>query len=80
MKPTKCPGKEDGRRKRKGKVKTAVPLLNPKTTLKFCFLHICELRKLLFCMWIRRLQSTQLVKGFVVSFSIFLQNSQEQMG
>ena len=35
-------------RKWKVKVKTAVSLLNPKTVSKFCFLHMPELRKLIF--------------------------------
>ena len=57
MKPTKCPAREKknearkvkkrGGEKAKGKVKTAVSLLNPKTILKFCFLYIPELRKLI---------------------------------
>ena len=61
MKPTKCPAKEKKRQeklnKRGGekvkriKVKTAGSLLSPKT--KFFFLAMPELRKLIFCVWIR---------------------------
>ena len=76
MKPTKCPAKEKNKwakksekrweeRKRKVKVKTAVSLLNPKIS----FLCIPELRKLIFCIWIRRPLSVLPVNGFVVSFS-----------
>ena len=66
MKPTKCPAKkkknkagkekEDGRRESEKKMKTAVSLLNLKTNSKFCFLHIPELWKLIFCISIRRPQ------------------------
>ena len=79
MKPTKCPAREKknearkvkkrGGEKAKGKVKTAVSLLNPKTILKFCFLYIPELRKLIFCSWIRRPSSVRPVNSFVASFS-----------
>ena len=69
MKPTKCPAREKKQsgkksekrreeRKRKVKVKTAVSLLTPKTISKFCFLRMPELRKLIFCIWIRRPRST----------------------
>ena len=34
-------------RKRKGKVKTAVSLLNPKTISKFCFLRMCKIHELM---------------------------------
>ena len=53
--PKQSPGKEknekksEGRgveRKRKGKVKTAVWLLDPKTIAKFCFLRMPKVRKL----------------------------------
>ena len=54
--------KKDGgwgeERKQKVNVKTAVSLLNPKTILKFCFLHMPEHCKLIFCIWIRRLCTT----------------------
>ena len=78
MKPTKCPAREKKwgkksekrreERKRKVKVKTAVSLLNPKTISKFCFLRMPELRKLIFCIWIRRPRSVRPVNRFVVSF------------
>ena len=70
MKPCKCPAKEKKMRpgKRKVKVKIAVSLLNPKIS-KFCFLHMPELRKLIFCIWIRRPQSVRPANGFVISFS-----------
>ena len=81
MKPTKFPARENKNearkakkesgeeRKRKVKVKTVVSLLNPKTMLKLCYLRMPELRKLIFCMWIRRLPSVRPVNRFVVSFS-----------
>ena len=34
-----------------------------KAISKFCFLHMPELRKLTFCIWIRRLRSVHLVSG-----------------
>ena len=49
------------------KVKTAVSLLNPKTMSKFCFLRMPELRKLIFCIWIKRQPSVRPVNQFVVS-------------
>ena len=49
--------KKEGKRERKIKVKTAVSLLNPKLISKFCFLRMPELRKLIFCIWIRRPRS-----------------------
>ena len=79
MRPTKCPAREKKRgkksekrseeRKRKVKVKTAVSLLNSKTISRFCFLHMPELCKLIFCIWIRRPRSVWPVNGFVASFS-----------
>ena len=48
--------KKGNERKWKVKVKTVVSLLNPKTILKFCFLHIPPLHKLIFCIWITRPQ------------------------
>ena len=88
MKPTKCPAREKKggkksqkggeERKRKVKVKTAVSLLNPKPISKFCFLRMPELRKLMFCIWIKRLQSVQPVNGFVVSFSSLQHNSDQK--
>ena len=62
MKPTKYPakGKDRGKkskksgeeRKQKVNVKTAVSLLNTTTVSKFCFLHMRELHKLIFGIWI----------------------------
>ena len=79
MKPTKCPAREKKwgkkskkrgeERKQKVKFKTAVSLLNPKTISKFCFLPMPKLRKLIFCIWIKRPQSVRSVNGFAVSFS-----------
>ena len=47
MKPTKCPAREkkneQEKRKKRGGEKG-----------KFCFLRMPELRKLIFCIWIRR--------------------------
>jgi len=37
--------------------------------LKFCFLRMLKLRKLTFCIWIRRLGSVRPVNCFVVSFT-----------
>ena len=67
--PAKKSEKRREERKRKVKVKTAVSLLNPKTMSKFCFLRTPELRKLIFCIWIRRPPSVRPVNRFVVSFS-----------
>ena len=80
MKPTKCPAREKKMRqeKRKVKVKTAVSLLNPKTMSKFCFLRMPELRKLIFCIWIRRPPSVRPVNRFVVSFSSLQHDSDQK--
>ena len=43
---------------------------------KFCFLHMPELHKLIFCISIRRLQSVQQL----ASKQVFWQNLQGQMG
>jgi len=79
MKPTKCTAKEkkwskksDKRgeeRKWKVKVKTAELLLYPKAISEFCFLCMPEIRKLIFCIWLRRAQGEWPVNGFIVSFS-----------
>ena len=61
--------KKEEERKWKVKVKTAGSLLNPKTISKFCFLHMPKLRKLIFCIWIRRPGSVWPVNGFVAGFS-----------
>ena len=75
MKPIQCPeqekkgGKKSEKRgeekKQKVKVKTAVSLLEPKTTSKFCYSHMSELHKLIFCIWIRWPQSVRSLNGFV---------------
>lgn len=67
MKPSKCPAREKKMSKksekrgeeRKGKVKVK----------KGCFLRMPELRKLIFCIRIRRPWRLRPVNGFVVSFS-----------
>ena len=76
MKPTKCPAKgkqmrqekqnKREERKQKLKVKVAVLLLNPQNLGLSAH---AELRKLIFCIWIRKLQSVRSVNRFVVSFS-----------
>ena len=88
MKPTKCPAREKKggkksekrreERKRKVNVKTAVSLLNPKTISKFCFLRMPELRKVIFCIWIRRAPSVRPVNRFVVSFSSLQHDSDQK--
>ena len=67
-------------RKRKVKVKTAVhsSLLNPKTILTFCFLHMPKLRKLIFCIWIRRPWSLRPVNSFMVNFSSLKHDSDKK--
>ena len=88
MKPKQCPAKfkkwstKDKKRREERKwqvkVKTAVSRLNPKTSLKFCFLHMPDLHKLVCCIWIRRLQSVQPVNGFLVSFSSYYCDSDQK--
>ena len=53
-------------------------LLNPKTLSKFCFLRMPELRKLIFCIWIRRPRSVRPVNRFVVSFSSLQHDSDQK--
>ena len=67
-------------RKRKGKVKTAVSLLNPTTLSKICFLCMHELKKLIFqCFWIRRPKSVWPANGVVlVSFSSWEPDSNQK--
>ena len=77
MKPTKCPAREkkmrQEKRKKKGgeraksKSEDCCVTFKPKN-LKFCFLRMPELSKLIFCIWIRRPQSVRPVNRFVVSF------------
>ena len=89
MNPSKCPAREKKKglkksqkggeeRKRKVKVKSAVSLFNPKPVSKFYFLRMPELRKLMVCIWIKRLRSVQRVNGLVVSFSSLQQNSDQK--
>ena len=40
-----------------------------KTIAKLWFLHMPKLNRLIFCIWIRMLQSVRPVNGFMVSFS-----------
>ena len=77
MKLSKCPAKKKEarkvekweKRKQKVKVKTAVSNLNQTMISQFCFLYMPELRKLISCIWIRRLRSVQPVNDFVASFN-----------
>ena len=61
MKHTKCPAREKKWGKKSEKKRGG-------EKEKFCFLHMPELRKLIFCIWIRRPRSVRPVTGFVVSF------------
>ena len=63
MKPTKCPAREKKNEARKAKKE------GRRDISKFCFLRMPELRKLIFCIWIRRPRSVRPVNWFVVSFS-----------
>ena len=47
-----------------------------KAKSKFCFLHMLELHKLIFCIWIGRLRNVQQL----ASKQVFWQNLQGQMG
>ena len=75
MKPTKRPAREKKmrreKRKKKGGEKAKSKSQDCCVTLKpkFCFLRMPELRKLIFCIWIRRPRSVRPVNRFVVSFS-----------
>ena len=66
MKPTKCPAREKKMRQEKRKKKGGE---KAKSKSKFCFLRMPELRKLIFCIWIRRPGSVRPVNRFLVSFS-----------
>ena len=91
MKPISCPAKEKKirqekqkkrggeERKRKENVKSAVSLLTPTAVSKFCFLHMPELRKLIFCIWIRRLPNAWPVNSVLVCFSSLYQDSDQKM-
>ena len=78
MKPTKCPARgkkmrQDKRKKRggekaKSKSQDCCVTFKPKNS-KFCFLRIPELRKLIFCIWIRKPWNVRSVNRSVVSFS-----------
>ena len=78
MKPTKCPAKEkkmrQEKRKKKGgekaksKSQDCCVTFKPQNS-KFCFLHMPELCKLIFYIWIRRPWTVWPVNGFMVSFS-----------
>ena len=57
------------RRKQKVKANTAVSHLNQTMISQFCFLYMPELRKLISCIWIRRLRSVQPVNDFVARFN-----------
>ena len=74
MKPTKCPAREkknEARKEKKGGEKAKSKSQDCCGTYKpkFCFLRMPELRKLIFCIWIRRPPSVRPVNRFVVSFS-----------
>ena len=60
--------KKEGRKESKSKSQDCCVTFKPKIS-KFCFLHIPKLCKLIFCNWIRNLQSVRPVNGFMVSFS-----------
>ena len=61
-KPTKCPAREKKMRQEKRKKRGG-------EKAKFCFLRMPELRKLIFCIWIRRPWRVRPVNRFVVSCS-----------
>ena len=73
MKPTKCPARgkkmRQEKRKKKGGEKAKSKSQDCCVTSKFCFLRMPELRKLIFCIWIRRPRSVRPVNQVVVSFS-----------
>ena len=72
IKPTKFPAREkkmrQEKRKKRGEEK-AKSKSQDCCVSKFCFLRMLELRKLIFCIWIRRPWSVRPVNRFVVSFS-----------
>ena len=71
MKPTKYPAREKKMRQEKRKKRGG-------EKAKFCFLRMPELRKLIFCIWIRRLRSVRPVNRFVVSFSSLEHDSDQK--
>ena len=65
--------KEEGEKMLKEKVNTPVPLLNPKTILKFCFLCMPELHKLIPSGSQRRLKCVRIYcKLFYGNFKLFI--------
>ena len=87
MKPTKCTAREKkwGEKsekrgeERKATSKSQDCCVTFKPNSKFCFLRIPELRKLIFCIWIRRPPSVRPVNGFfVVRFSSLLHDSDQK--
>ena len=69
MKPTKCPAREKKwGKKEKSKSQDCCVTFKPQNS-KLSFLHMPELRKLIFCIWIRRPRSERPANSFVVSFS-----------
>ena len=62
----------------KSKSQDCCVTFKPKTMLKFCFLRMPELRKLIFCIWIRRAPSVRPVNRFVVSFSSLQHDSDQK--
>ena len=72
MKPTKCPAREKKIRQEKRKKKWGEKAKSKSQdccVTKFCFLRMPELRKLIFCIWIRRPRSVRPVNRFLVSSS-----------
>ena len=85
LEPTKCPRKQKKNEARKAKKegrteseKEKLRLLRHFKTPKICFLRIPELRKLIFCISIRRSRSLRPVNGFVVSFSSLQHDSDQK--
>ena len=71
--------KEKGRRKVKRKRQDCCVTSKPNNYLKinFCFPHMPKLRKQMFCIWIRKQQSTRPANGFLASFSsLYLDSDQ----
>ena len=66
MKPIKSPAREQKMRQEKQEKMAGEKEKSKSQGSKFC---MPELRKLIFCSWIRRPQSVRPVTGFVVSFS-----------
>ena len=82
MKPTKCPAREKKTRQEKRKKKGGEKAKSKSQDCcvsKFCFLRMPELRKLIFCIWIRRPRSVRPVNRFVVSFSSLQHDSDQKI-